>query len=231
MNSFELSRKWFNWSFENPEKVKPIHTAIYFFAIEHCNRLGGKEKFGFPSQMTMEALGIKSYNTYSKALNNLFEWGFFEIIERSKNQYSANIISLFAPSKNDKARDKALDKALIKHSTKHCRSTVQSIVSINKPINQQTNKPEREAHAIEKLKKEKPSEFEIFTMQNKSKVENWVNLLDSFNDTIDIELEQNKIDWNVSQLMPRLRKFTRSWISNQKPNQKNEQKAVKPKIY
>lgn len=146
MNGYDLSRKWFNFSFENPDKIKPVHTAIYFFACEHCNRLGGKEKFGFPSQMTMEAIGVKSYTTYGKALKDLVRWGFIVMVEESKNQYSANIISIGAVSKNDKARDKALDKATIKHVVKHCQSTSQSIVSIDKPltkepltINQQTN--------------------------------------------------------------------------------------------
>jgi hypothetical protein len=152
MNGYELSRKWFNWAFDNPEKIKPIHTAIFFFAMEHCNRLGGKEKFGFPSQMTMDAIGVKSYNTYGKALTEISEWGFIKFIERSKNQYSANIISITATSKNDKARDKALDKALIRHGSKQSDSTIQSngqsIDSIVKPItsnqetiNQETKKP------------------------------------------------------------------------------------------
>jgi hypothetical protein len=152
MNGYELSRKWFNWAFDNPEKIKPIHTAIFFFAMEHCNRLGGKDKFGFPSQMTMDAIGVKSYRTYGKALSDLDEWGFIEFIEKSKNQYSANIISISATSKNDKARNKALDKALIRHGSKQSQSTVQStgesIDSIVKPItsnqetiNQVTKKP------------------------------------------------------------------------------------------
>lgn len=135
MNSFELSRAWFNWSFENPEKIKPIHTAIYFFAIEHCNRLGGKKKFGFPSQMTMDAIGVKNYQTYGKALKQIVEWGFIEMIEVSKNQYSANIISISATTKNGKARGKALDKAFIKHGAKYTSKQAQSIVSIDKPIN------------------------------------------------------------------------------------------------
>ena len=58
MNSYELSRAWFNFCFENPDKVNPNHSAIYFFAIEHCNRLGWKDKFGFPSQMAMEAVAV-----------------------------------------------------------------------------------------------------------------------------------------------------------------------------
>jgi hypothetical protein len=45
MDIFKLTRSYWDFSFSNPEKIKPIHTAIYFFAIEHCNRLAWKEKF------------------------------------------------------------------------------------------------------------------------------------------------------------------------------------------
>lgn len=140
LTGYELSRQWFDFSFENPELIKPIHTAIYFFACEHCNRLGGKEKFGLPSIMTMEAIGVKSHNTYMKALNDLIEWGFIILHQKSKNQYSANIIAI---SKYDKALYKALDKAFIKHDTKQSESTIQSTVDIVKPINnkQINNKP------------------------------------------------------------------------------------------
>lgn len=139
MNGYELSRIWFNWCFENPDKIKPNHTALYFFCIEHCNRLGWKEKFGLPTTMAMEAIGIKSYNTYKDTIDDLVEFGFVSMIERSKNQYSANIIAL---SKFDKALDNALDKAtathLIKHITKQLQSTeqstIQSIDSIDKQI-------------------------------------------------------------------------------------------------
>ena len=105
-----MSRSWFDFCFENPEKIKPIHTAMYFFAIEHCNRLGWKNKFGLPSTMVMEATGIKSYNTYINTFNDIVRFGFIKIIERSKNQYSSNIIAL---SNYNKATNKALDKALI----------------------------------------------------------------------------------------------------------------------
>ena len=82
LNGYELSRTWFDFCFEHPELIKPVHSAVYFFAIEHCNRLGWKKKFGFPSAMTMDALGIKSYGTYIKALNDLVEFGFIEMIEK-----------------------------------------------------------------------------------------------------------------------------------------------------
>lgn len=135
MNGYDLSRIWFDFCFANPEIISPNHSALYFFAIEHCNRLGWKDKFGFPTEMAKDAIGIKSYNTYIKTLNDLVEWGFIKMIQRSKNQYSANIIAL---SKNVKAPDKALDKAIIKHKGKQGESTGESIDSINKPL---TNKP------------------------------------------------------------------------------------------
>ena len=131
MNGYELSRNWFDFSFNNPELIKPTHTAIYFFAIEHCNRLGWKEKFGLPTTMAKEALGIKSYNTYINALHDLVDWGFIIMIEKSKNQHSANIVAL---SNFNKAHDKALDKAMIKHVTKQSESTSESNCSIDKQL-------------------------------------------------------------------------------------------------
>ena len=134
MNSYELSRKFVDFSFENPTKIKPNHYALYFFAIEHCNRLGWKKEYGLPTTMTMEAIGIRSYNTYIKTFNDLVDFGFFTLKERSKNQYSANIIEL---SNFNKALNKALDKAFIKHATKQSESTEQSKCSIDKPINKE----------------------------------------------------------------------------------------------
>jgi hypothetical protein len=134
MNSYELSRAWWDFAFENPEKITPNHSAIYFFAIEHCNRLGWKDKFGFPTQMAMEAIGIKKHGTYIQYFNELVEWGFIKLIEKSKNQYSANIISLIiAMPKNGKA----LDKAIVKHTVKQSKSTRQSNSESNGSINKQ----------------------------------------------------------------------------------------------
>jgi hypothetical protein len=143
MNSYELSRSFTDWAFENPEKIKPIHYAIYFFAIEHCNRLGWKTKFGLPSQMVMESIGVKNWKTYSIGLNDLVEWGFICMVEVSKNQYSSNIISLSATVKNTKADTKALDKALSKHSQKQGTKQGQSTVSIDKQLNNITSNKEQ----------------------------------------------------------------------------------------
>ena len=142
MDYFKLIRTWFDFAFENPEKIKPNHIALYTFCVEHCNRLGWKSKFGLPIEMAKDAIGIRSYNTFINTLNDLIEFGFIILIEKSRNQYSSNIIAL---SNFDKALDKALDKASIKHVTKQGESTVQSIDSIikhitNIPINKYTSK-------------------------------------------------------------------------------------------
>ena len=131
INGYDLSRRWFDFCFENPEKISPNHSAIYFFAIEHCNRLGWKEKFGFPTQMTMDAIGIKKHQTYIRYLTDLVEWGFIKMVQRSTNQYSSNIISLHsAMPKNGKA----LDKAFIKHAAKQIAGNGQSNSSIDKQV-------------------------------------------------------------------------------------------------
>lgn len=140
LNHYTLSRNFWDFAFDNPEKISPNHCAIYYFAIEHCNRLGWKEKFGFPSQMTMDAVGIKKHSTYKRYFDDLVDWGFFELIQQSKNQYSANIIRLTsAIPKNGEA----LGKAIAKHGAKQTESigqsnglgNGQSKRSINKPLN------------------------------------------------------------------------------------------------
>lgn len=104
---------------------------MYFFIIEHCNRLWWKEKFWLPMEMTKDAIGIKNYRTYSDTLSDLIEWGFVKEIQKSKNQYSSCIIAIV---ENTKAHTKALDKALQKHSQKQVHGTV----CINK---QETGEP------------------------------------------------------------------------------------------
>ena len=169
INGYSLSRSWFDFCFENPDKIKPNHTALYFFIIELCNRLGWKEKFGLPTSMAKEAVGIKSYNTYINSLNDLVEFGFIVMVEKSKNQYTANIVAL---SNFDKAQYKALDEAIVKNevcSIKKSESTVQSTIqstgesisSIDKQINQEPLTGE-ETKTITPEKSEKEKEFDRF---------------------------------------------------------------------
>jgi hypothetical protein len=96
--------------------------------------------------MAMDAIGVKNHRTFSTTFEDLAKWGFIKVYEKSKNQYSANIIGVV---KNAKATTKALAKATHKHSHKQGYGTYQSThqstslgtVCINKPINIKTLNP------------------------------------------------------------------------------------------
>jgi len=133
-NGYKLSRMWFNYSFENTDKVSPVHNALFLWLCELNNRLGWVNKFAAPASMSMSAIGIKTYKTYKKAFDDLVTWDFVHIIEKSKNQHTANIISLnFAMVKNTKA----LDSAIVKMSKADTKAdTKAEPIYINKePLN------------------------------------------------------------------------------------------------
>ena len=86
MDIYKLNRYFWDFAFNNTGKIKPNHIAVYQFAIEHCNRLGWKKQFGFPTSMVLDAVGIKSYSVYKTTFDDLVTFGFFDVIEYSKNQ-------------------------------------------------------------------------------------------------------------------------------------------------
>lgn len=224
MNGYELSRIWFDWCFENPEKISPNHSALYFFAIEHCNRLGWRKKFGFPTEMAKDAIGIKSYKTYISTLNDLVDWGFIEMVEKSKNQYSANIIALVNFTK---ALDKALDKAITKHVSKQVESTYQSIASIDKPltINQGTIKPLTKNDLIfqELIISEMWIENTSMQSSKKFKPDEVKEFLKKYNDMINVQFEfkNNKTEY-CTHFVYWLNKQEKQNSLPSNPNKRNE---------
>ena len=133
MNGYNLIRDWYNFKFENPSKVKAIHSDFYCYLIDRWNRLGQKQEFGLPTSVTMEALGIGSYNTYKKTLQDLIDFGFIKLVTESKNQHQSKVIAL---SKNDKASTKALDEANTKAPIK---APIKALDTIDKQTNNETN--------------------------------------------------------------------------------------------
>ena len=141
MNGYNLTRKWFDFKFENPSKVRAVHTDFYIYLVDQWNRLGQKKEFGLPTSYTMECLGIGSYNTYKKTLSDLVTFGFVKVIKDSKNQHISKIIAI---SKYDKATDKpnneALDKATIKAIDKAIdKASDNPIDTINEQYKQYNN--------------------------------------------------------------------------------------------
>ena len=132
MNGYDLTRTWYNYKFENPSKVKAKHSDMFFYIVDLWNRLAQKKEFGLPTSITMEALGIGSFNTYKKTLQDLIDFGFINMVLESKNQHQAKVVAI---SKIDKATDKPLDKATIKATDKPLDK---SLDSINKQLNKGT---------------------------------------------------------------------------------------------
>lgn len=92
-----------------------------------------------------------------------------------------------------------------------------------KEVKEEKNSPlenfEKNISAYALLQNEKPTEVQSFEMQNKNQVQNWEDCIANFNDTVEIEISKGKIEFKSEQLMPRLRKWTRSWLSNQSESQ------------
>lgn len=154
MTPYDISRRYWDWAYDHPTKATPAMAALMFFIIEHWNRLGQKAEFGLPSMMAMEALGIRNWRTYKAAFTAL-EGVFFTVVERSVNQYSANIITLNTKSAYVK-NTKAYTNAVLKHTQKQSnstdngtdngnhKSTYKGIAGIDKPNNLRPNNLRKE---------------------------------------------------------------------------------------
>lgn len=128
LTGYELSKDWFDFAFANTDLVSPNHSALMFWIIEKWNRLKKAAKFGLPTDDAMTAMGIRNWRTYKNTLDDLVTWGFVLMVEKSKNQYTANIIAIV---KNAKAPEESAPakntNASQKHEQKHGRSTVDII--------------------------------------------------------------------------------------------------------
>ena len=94
MNGYDLSRAFFDWASKNPEKNKPAVGVLFFWIIEKANRQHWENKIILPSSEGIHMIGVRSYPTFIKALEILEKCGFISFLERSKNQFTTNIIAL-----------------------------------------------------------------------------------------------------------------------------------------
>jgi len=197
LDYFKLMRDFWDYAFKNPECIKPNHCAVYAYAVETCNRLGWKEKFGFPTSMVLEAVGIKSYSVYKKTFDDLVSFGFFEVVEYSKNQYSANIIAL---KENYKAPVKAPEKHLSKHVSTHLTTHSEYNKTLKQENSKDHLKPLNEKTQNEILGEEVLQDeiwLEAIAMKNRIRVEDVSDWISKFNEKLFIEcdVKSNKQDY------------------------------------
>jgi hypothetical protein len=131
LKGYELSKAWFEYAFEHPGTVKPVHTALYFYIVDHWNRLGKKPSFGLPTDVAMEAVGISNYKTYKSALVKIIDFGFVTVDAWSKNQYAATVVALV---KNAKAKPKQSQSNYLGTALSTDQSNWGGTASIDKPI-------------------------------------------------------------------------------------------------
>jgi hypothetical protein len=189
MDYFKLLRDFWDFAFENPEKISPNHCALYCFVINHSNRLGRKEKLGLPTDMAKEAIGIKCYKRYISTLNDLIEWGFILMLEKSRNQYSSNIVALVY---YDKPLSKALDKAMLMQSLRQepSKPTINEVKTKKEEIKKKIDK--NEIFGLELIENENWIESVckqnnwIANPESKKKVAKWIL---EFNTKLGTELD------------------------------------------
>ena len=129
MDGYSLSESWFDFVSKNADKVECKHSALFYYIVEVFNKRKWPDVVGLPTDFTMGILNIGSYKTYKKTFDDLVAFGFIEVVEQSKNQFTSTKIALV---KNAKADTKA--------DSKHLPKQDQSSCSIIKQVNIETIK-------------------------------------------------------------------------------------------
>lgn len=161
MNGYNLTHRFFDWAFSHREDFKPTVSALYFYLIEICNKLGWKQEFSISSKECMEGMGVSGYNTYKQAFDTLCKHGFIKVIKKGCNSYQANIITLL---NFDRVTDEVTNKA----TTEYERSNEQSNGDIHKTY--KTNKTIKTNDKSIKKQKNNYAEFVTLTSDEYSKL-------------------------------------------------------------
>ncbi|QCR24748.1 hypothetical protein [Pontibacter sp. SGAir0037] len=150
MNGYELEKAFWPYAFEEP-RIKAPHVAIYHWIVHRANKSGWKKVVDIQTELSMETLGITDWRTYKNALQFLHDCGLIVWVEKSRNQYTCNKVSLtgkwlsetdsykLASAQNVEADVKAIVEAIVEA---HPRATVEAIAeALQSYINPETNKP------------------------------------------------------------------------------------------
>ena len=107
---FDYFNYFYQWIDENPDKVDPYITAVYFALLNRANKSGWKDKFAIILIDLQETCGINSRTTMLKTLDRLEEFGFLQTVSKTTNQYKNRVICLPLNGKHLESTWKANEK-------------------------------------------------------------------------------------------------------------------------
>jgi hypothetical protein len=105
MDYLELIDCWHEWSKRCDKPITSNHHALMLFLIATSNQIGS-QKVGLPTEHAKTVLGIGKSRTFLKILDDLVEFGFIKMIQRSVNQHTSNQIWLKSASEIDPQNQK-----------------------------------------------------------------------------------------------------------------------------
>jgi hypothetical protein len=91
---FNYFNYFYQWIEDNPDKVDPYITAVYFALLNRANKSGWKDKFAIILVDLQETCGINSRTTMLKTLSKLEDFGFLQTVSTTQNQYKNRVICL-----------------------------------------------------------------------------------------------------------------------------------------
>ncbi|WP_067145321.1 Lin1244/Lin1753 domain-containing protein [Pseudotamlana agarivorans] len=216
---------------EDSEVIKSVIENFGLFEIY-------KDKTYFYSKSFISRMAFKDRDSVNGIIGNLIRYG-HATKEQLYQLSNDEIIALNNRIKSNKSgansgansggdRNKVKEVKEVKENKeselKEVAETPKSDVDkIPAPVSDDLNF-EKELTALQILKKEKQQELDILWSQNHKNIKDKKKLVDTFNNKMEIELSQGKIDFVAAQLMPRFKNFVIQWTSNSQRelnNQKN----------
>lgn len=165
---------------------------------------------------------LKRYHSdlYLKVQKN--ELSIDEAEELAKVRKASQDLAKARKGSQNSQPDKTSPDPTLTDETRKRSQTSQTVANLadNDTVNVNDNVNENDINkrrAYQILLSEKQSELETFAMQNNALFKNTSELkkcIESFNDKMDLECAQGKIEFSPDQLMPRFKSYGRNWSAN-----------------
>ncbi len=94
IDGFRQIEAFYEWVFNNPDKIRPTHVSLYLFLWNQANRSKWVEWFKCPYDLAMQGACIGNNGTYYRCLDELKKWGLIDY-KKGINNFKAPLINLF----------------------------------------------------------------------------------------------------------------------------------------